>query len=434
MRTTVALAALWGCAPPELAAVTPASMFDGGDGLSVSEDRVLRGTLTEDTHLDADEPWILDGLVLVGEDGGASVDLTIEPGTTIFGNPTTRGTLVVNRGSRLIADGTASAPIVFTSPRARGARRAGDWGGLVLDGYAPVNGCTSTPCEREGEANSGMYGGDDPADDSGILRYVRVEFAGALYDLENELNGIAFQGVGNTTIVDHVQVHVSSDDGIEFFGGTVDVKHVVITGAGDDSLDWTGGWRGRVQHVAIQQHPSRGDRGLEADNNEDDHDATPRSGPVIANLTLIGQEGSGIAFNFRRGTGVNLLNSVVTGFDVCVDIDDDATWDNGYAPDGTTLNGQLMVERTWLNCTYAGSTSTWNGLTVDDFLAQSDGIVIGDPALVDSRDVDAPDFVGASALQSGAEPIDDPFFDTTSHVGAIGSSDWTAGWTTAGTD
>jgi hypothetical protein len=412
----------------------PPDLFDGGDDLAVSEDRVLRGTILEDLTLDAEAPWTLDGLVFVG-DGQRSVDLTIEPGAVIYGNPTTRGTLVVARGSRMLADGAPGAPIVFTSPRARGARRAGDWGGLVINGRAPVNACDSPPCEREGEGSSGLYGGNDPEDDSGVLRYVRVEFAGALYDVENELNGIAFQGVGRGTVVDHVQVHVTSDDGVEFFGGTVDVRHVVVTGAGDDSMDWTGGWQGRAQHVVLQAHPGRGDRGIEADNDEFEFDATPRSSPTIANVTLVGQAGSTTAMNFRRGTAVRLYNSVVTGYATCVDIDDDATWDSGYAAGGSELNGSLLVAGTWLNCASTGSSSAWESQTVASFLALNEGVVLDDPLLEGASDPDSPDFqTGSSALASGALPLADAFFDDTSHVGAVGPDDWTTGWTQGGTD
>src|SRR5262245_25252529 len=147
MRPWLLLAAA-GCQLPALPEPEPLDLFGGGDGLAPSVERVLSGTITEDLTLDAGAPWILDGLVLVGDDTH-EVDLAVEPGTLVYGNPTTRGTLVVNRGSRILADGTSAAPIVFTSPRARGARAAGDWGGVVIDGRAPVNGCPSAPCEFE---------------------------------------------------------------------------------------------------------------------------------------------------------------------------------------------------------------------------------------------------------------------------------------------
>lgn len=434
------LVGLAGCSqttPPQ-GGVDP--LFDGGDGLLISEERVLRGEITQDMRLDAKEPWILDGVVIVGPQGG--VELTIDPGTIIYGNPATRGTLVIARGSRIIADGTAAQPIVFTSPRTPGARRAGDWGGLALNGYAPVNGCGGV-CEREGEGGSGLYGGDDPDDDSGILRYVRIEFAGALYNIQDELNGLALQGVGRGTTVDYVQLHVAADDGIEFFGGTVDVRHVLVTGANDDSFDWTGGWSGRAQYVVIQQHEGSGDRGIEADNHSDDtlYDSTPRSDPMIANLTAIGQEGSGTGFNFRRGTGVTLVDSIVTGFSTCVDIDDDATWAYAYSGGLPTE----VVSGTWLDCDAIGSSSSWSTfvgksqvtVTMDDLLmTDSVGNVADDPLLEDPLDTTNPDFApqAASGVLSGAVGIDDPFFEVVGFAGAIGPDDWTAGWTQVGTD
>ncbi|MBN2800635.1 MAG: hypothetical protein JXX28_15945 [Deltaproteobacteria bacterium] len=426
----LALLALAACQQPTLPDVEGDPLFDGGDGLTASFDRVVSGEITEDLTLDAEEPWILDGRVVVTD--GAT--LTVEAGATVYGNPVTRGTLVIGQGSRIVAEGTAAQPIVFTSPRARGARRAGDWGGLVLNGYAPVNNCEGTPCTAQGEAETGTYGGSDPEDDSGVLRYVRVEFAGALVDTENELNGISFQGVGSGTAVDYIQLHETSDDGIEFFGGTVDVRHVVITGAGDDSLDWTYGWRGRAQYVAIQPHPGSGDRGIEADNSGSSMDALPRSAPVIANLTMAGHEGSGIGMNLRRGTGAGIFNSILTGYDVCLDIDDDPTWANGLT-DPETLSGDLIVAGSWLDCPALGSTSTWNAVTVEDFLAMNQANVYQAPLLADGQDADSPEWTPTAAgTDTGALALEDEFFEITDFVGAIGDDDWTTGWTQSGTD
>lgn len=431
MRSLLAFVAATGCAPAVLDPAAPTTLFDGGDGLEVTLDRVLTGTVTADITLDAAEPWILDGLVII--DGG--VTLTIEPGTVIYGNPSTRGTLVVSRGAKIVADGTSSDPIVFTSPRARGARRAGDWGGIAINGWAPVNGCSNAPCELEGEADTGPYGGDQPNDDSGVLRYVRIEFAGALYTPEDELNGIAMQGVGRGTVIDHVQLHVLADDGIEFFGGTVDVRHVVVTGANDDSFDWTAGWQGTAQFVVLQQHPGSGDRGIEADNNEDDFDASPRSLPSLANLTIIGRDEGPNALLFRRGTGVQLSNSIVTNWGVCVDIQDDLTWENGYA--GSFPTGDLGLRGSWFDCGTPYSEGAWSSHTVETLLTEDNpGNVFGDPLLVSPTDPDSPDFrlAGTSGALTGALPLASTF-ESVPFVGAFDDQDdWTAGWTTTGTN
>ncbi|MEQ1571915.1 MAG: hypothetical protein ABMA64_40180 [Myxococcota bacterium] len=430
----LALAAA-GCGAPDLRSVTPAQLFGGGDELSPNRDRVLTGTLTDDTTLDSSEPWVLDGVVFVGDDDHP-VELVVDAGTLIYGNPTTRGTLVVSRGSRIVAEGTPSQPIVFTSPRARGARSPGDWGGVVIDGRAPINGCPDAPCEADGEGGTGTYGGDEPDDDSGTLRYVRIEYAGALYTPEDELNGLALQGVGRGTTIDHVQLHVTADDGIEFFGGTVDVSHVVVTGAGDDSFDWTGGWSGRAQFVVLQQHPAAGDKGIEADNNEDDHGSTPRSHPVISNLTLVGPPGATTAVLLRRGTAATVTNSIVAGFEVGADVQDELTWDNAFDPTGTPT-GEIAFTSTWFDCGTAYGATTWDVQTVETLVGADPTIVLGDPGLAAPTDVDAPDWrleAGSPAL-TGAVAPGDPWFEGTSYVGAFDADeDWTAGWTTGGTN
>lgn len=213
--------------------------------------------------------------------------LTIEPGTQIFGETSSKAFLVIRRGSKIQAVGTKAAPIVFTSSKAAGARARGD-GGVVINGRAPINGCDAAPCVAEGEGGTGLYGGANAADDSGTLRYVRVEFGGFPITEDNELNGIAFQGVGSGTDVDHIQIHMAKDDGIEFFGGTASAKFILTTGVSDDNIDWTDGWTGKLQFAVAQQYEDTGDNGIEADNNGDNNAALPRSSPTLSNLTLIG--------------------------------------------------------------------------------------------------------------------------------------------------
>ena len=179
--------------------------------------------------------------------GGALPDcrITLAPGAVVVG-ATNEDFLVVERGCAIVADGTAEQPILFTAKaEVLGNAEDGDrglWGGLVVNGYAPINDCPegaaggSDDCVKEGEANSGLFGGSNANDNSGTLRYVSVRFAGANVDPENQLNGIAFQAVGDATTLEYVQVHNNLDDGIEFFGGTVNAKYVALTGNADDSL------------------------------------------------------------------------------------------------------------------------------------------------------------------------------------------------------
>jgi hypothetical protein len=302
--------------------------------------------ILEDTEWTSGNVYRLVGPIFVGEDCGpdpsaplATCDpavLTIQPGTTITADPepgAERGSyLVVNRGSQLIADaydgGDASDPpaeadvIVFTSERVlENDAGRGDWGGIVINGRAPTN----VGDEAEGEGESGLYGGTDVNDDSGIIRGVRIEFAGDAATTTDQLNGLALQGVGAGTTISWLQVHYNFDDGIEPFGGAASVDHLVVTGIGDDSVDGTDGYRGFMQYVLGQQRGDAADNGMELSNNGDEDDAEPRSTAVIANATMIGAAssvvGGEIAGNessngiqFREGSNYRVYNSIVTGF------------------------------------------------------------------------------------------------------------------------
>ncbi len=300
----------------------------------------ITGEILSDRKLTNDRTWLLTGPVFVGRDidgaGGVSTTLTIEPGTTLLFNETpsggTRGSmLVVSRGSRLVADANANRAdksakpnpddvIVMTSSRDRGQRARGDWGGLVINGRAPIN----SGAEAQGEGESGLYGGPDEMDDSGILRGVRVEFAGDDANTTDQLNGIAFQGVGAGTTVDWIQVHANVDDGVEPFGGAVSITHVVLTAIGDDSFDGTDGWRGFSQYVVIQQLGDDADNGWEISNNGDTENATPHTTAIVANATAIGAGTTGgiaalgtesdVGVLFREGSNWRLFNNIVTSF------------------------------------------------------------------------------------------------------------------------
>src|SRR5687767_2649940 len=257
--------------------------------------------------------YVLRGAVFVPD--GAT--LNIAAGTKVIGESGSVGTLIVLRAGRLNALGTREQPIVFTSDQPVGSRARGDWGGLIINGRAPVN---IEGGEGAGEADTGVYGGDQPNDTSGSMRYVRVEFAGVEFSPDNELNGIAFQGVGRGGSYEFIQVHMNRDDALEWFGGTADIKYAVASNAADDSFDWTFGWSGRAQFIAVHQRGDDGDNGIEADNNEFGNDFLPRSNPQIYNMTMCGDpdrnEGneSNRAIIFRRGTAVTFRNFLITGF------------------------------------------------------------------------------------------------------------------------
>ncbi|MEQ1505794.1 MAG: hypothetical protein ABMB14_26400, partial [Myxococcota bacterium] len=396
---------------------------------------VLTGVIVKDTTLTADKQWVLSGGVFVGNDIDETV-LTIEPGTTIYGENSTRGMLVVTRGSKLIAEGTKDAPIVFTSSKAPGSRARGDWGGLILNGRAPINNCaegTTGVCEQFGEGGTGYFGGTDADDSSGSLSYVRVEFAGTLISPDNELNGIAFQGVGRGTSVDYLQVHMNADDGMEFFGGTVEWKHLLVTGVGDDCLDWTDGWQGKGQFFVGQQFDDSGDQGIEADNNAEDNEASPRSTPTLSNLTLIGSPdstSSDYGALLREGTAGSLHNVILTGFNAaCLSLSQPATLDQ-------IAGGDLTIADSILNCAVPFKSDDGNGDVLDaDVQAfwELDGTNVEvDPELGAPYDLEAPDFTPAagSPAASGAVIPAGAFFDDVAYRGGVDpADDWTLGWT-----
>lgn len=393
---------------------------------------IVSGTLLEDQVWSAEYAWLLRGGVFVGDDENPTT-LTIEPGTTVYGESATDGMLVIRRNSRIVADGTADAPIVFTSSKNPGSRARGDWGGLIINGKAPINACAEgkEDCEAFGEGGTGWYGGSDATDDSGVLRYVRVEFAGTLISPDNELNGIAFQAVGSGTTIEYVQVHMNADDGIEFFGGTAQAKYIVTTGIGDDNLDWTDGWQGKLQFMVMQQYDDNGDNGIEADNNGEDNAAEPFSAPTISNLTIIGSpesSSSDLGVLLREGTKGLLSNVIVTGWNEgCIDVDHDQTWSNGAA-------GDLMLSHSIVWCESENFIVDEDTGSVEDWFLAQDGNQVADPKLADPTNATVPGFApmsGSPAL-SGASVPADSFFTQVDFIGAVGADeDWTAGWTTS---
>ncbi|WP_376695933.1 hypothetical protein [Wenzhouxiangella sp. EGI_FJ10305] len=376
---------------------------------------IVGGEQDGDITLTNEITWLIQGQLIIND--GAS--LTIEPNTELVGG--TLGdtdTLVVKQGGQIFAEGTASNPIIMRGPDA--ATRA-EWGGVVINGFAPINGCSegTDPCTAQGEGNSGTYGGNDPHDNSGVMRYVVVSNAGRQFSEENELNGIAFQGVGDGTTVEYIQVHLNEDDGVEFFGGTVNAKYLVLTGIGDDSLDWTQGWQGKAQYVLAKQYTDNGDQGIEADNNGDANDSTPRAKPMLANMTYIGQSNTDIGILLREGTGANIANTVVTGFgEFCLDIDNESTFQN---------EANLTIANSVVGG--CGETFSEDGedlFSVADWFFSFPGNVEADPDL----DNYVPN-AGSPAIGIGAVPFEDDFFDNVDYAGAISGSgaDWTKGWT-----
>jgi hypothetical protein len=271
----------------------------------------VSGSITESVVWHTDTHYILNGLVFV-ENGAI---LRIEQGAKISGNP--GSALVVTRDGNINAQGSKKAPIVMTSAKPVGERQRGDWGGLVLLGNAPVNTGSGHIEGINREDPRGGYGGNADAESCGVLKYVRIEFAGYEISQDNELNGLTLGGCGSGTILSHIQVHMGLDDGIEFFGGTANLKYALISRPGDDGLDWDRGWQGNGQFIIVHQGSDDGDNGIEADNNKNDKNAKPRSSPSLSNVTLVGSGDPKIAQRgllLRRGTGGDLRNFLITGF------------------------------------------------------------------------------------------------------------------------
>jgi len=421
-------------------------------GFSVVNEVVeVTSDISNTVNWTSDKAYFLNDRAVFVNNGGV---LNIAPGTTVLGVGQ-NSALVVARGGKIFARGTAARPIVMTSANPVGQRDRGDWGGLILNGKAPIN-----TGEQEGEGGTGPFGGNDPNDSSGELRYVRVEFAGIEFSPDNELNGIAFQGVGAGTIVDYVQVLKNQDDGVEFFGGTVNAKHILLTWNADDSLDWVLGWVGKVQFVCAQQWGEGADNGIEADNLAGNNDLAPISNPTIYNATFIGDPStdpdrseSDLGVLLREGTAATLRNFIVMGFkESAVDVDHTATVNrinaglltfsnslffnncvaSGPGIDCTGPNGADQFAIDALKPLAGFSTKAWMSGNVTNRSTL-------DPKLRDGYSLIQPDFrpelnSPALDLRYVATPPDDGFFDAgVDYLGCMSpTEDWTRGWTYVG--
>ena len=379
----------------------------------------INADITANRTLFADTVYTLRGFIHVAN--GAT--LTIQPGTVIQGDFDTVGSsLFVLRGARLVANGTAERPIVFTSSRPVGQRQAGDWGGLVIVGNGIVN--RSAPVILEG-SNTGANnpavdyaGGNNNADNSGTLRYVRVEFAGYATAPDAELNTFTFAAVGSGTTVEYVQGLVGLDDTFEFFGGAVDLKYVVSYEAGDDHFDMSEGYVGRIQYAIAHQtrqivprpaagNPSSDPQGIENDgcagsNCTNGQNSFPLNVPVVANFTLVGPptgvfagSAGGVGMMLRRGTGGFYVNGVVARWErAAISLRDQATLDR-------LTPGDLLLNNIYV---------TQNGPT---FQAPSGSTVQG---TVD---------IAANAIQEGAAAVASLFTSMPTPPTSVTQLDWT---------
>lgn len=423
-----------------------------------STENVIEGDITADMKLTADKKYILKGFVYVK----AGATLTIEPGTVIMGDKQTKASLIVARGGKIMAEGTADKPIIFTSEAAAGDRREGDWGGVILLGKAPINpnggteviegGIQPTVAGKEAEYNE--YGGTDPEDNSGILKYVRIEFAGIAYSPDNEINGLTMGGVGRGTTISHVQVYRSGDDAFEWFGGTVNCDHLVASYTWDDDFDTDFGFSGKIQFALASRAKNiadvSGSNGFESDNDANGSTNSPKTSAIFSNVTIVGPgKGtslSGINANYqngaqiRRNSSMSLVNSIILGFPTGVYIDDT----KGTPTSANITAGTLMFKNNIIaGCTNAYKASN-SAFDVADWFTTNgnskhpngDTVLLADaykysPAVSSSAGV--PSFLlksGSMAL-TGASFNGLTGFQSVAYVGAFdGTNDWTSKWTT----
>ncbi len=411
-----------------------AATFEDKPVCNIPADRFLT-----DMHLTDNAVYFVNGTVFIGSNtvntpDAEKVTLTIDPGVKIIaeGGQTA---LVIDRGGKVFANGTAAKPIIMTSSQDDGSLDAlnarGLWGGLTISGSATQNTASGVAV---GEGSTGEYGGGDAPNDedsSGAVTYVQIRYAGFPITSDDELNTISLQGVGSGTILDYIHSHNGADDGIEFYGGTVNAKHILITGQDDDALDWTNGWTGNLQHVVIK-HTTSGDNCIEADNLGGNPTATPRSNPTVANLTCITsltQKGNGHAFELKAGTGMQMFNSVIGGelnsTEGCILIAGDETFIQSGS--SGSFNGTLRMENSLITSGCASALAGEGTFTTEEWFAAQANSSSG---TVDLGGTEG--WTNGSAVNAVSPAvIDHPFFDAVNYIGGVknDSLDWTTGWT-----
>lgn len=372
---------------------------DGGE-----DTYVLDSDITENVTLETGKTYTLNGGVHVKS--GAT--LTIQPGVTIVAqHDETVDYILIEQEAKIDAQGTAAQPIVMTSEK----KEAGAWGGLHICGYAHTNNGSG-----KSEIGNAPYGGNDDADNSGTLKYIRLEYTGYAFDEEHEANGVSFYGVGNGTTVEHLQAYQGSDDGFEFFGGSVNVKYMVVTSCSDDSFDWTEGWNGKAQFLVAYQEGESSlgyacDCLMECDNNGTNNAATPVAHPTIANATLIGNGGDAQGVRLRAGTQVELYNTIITGKGKPLTVETNET-------ENALKGGTSKLEYVAIS----GELSSKQGIYTNADFAQATGNLTNQEFSWTGK------YVGT--LDGGKDLSADSFFTKTDYKGAVKSGDdWTSGWT-----
>lgn len=410
-----------------------------GPGPIDSTSNVISGTISS-SRFYAKGKYILKGYVYVTE--GAT--LTFEAGSLIQSDIQEKGALIIERGAKLIASGTAQNPIVFTSGKPAGSRAPGDWGGIILLGKAPTNRPLDPAPTIEGGVGR-QYGGTDPIDESGILRYVRIEFAGIAAEPGSEINGLTLGGVGSGTIIENVQVSFGNDDAYEFFGGTVNAKNLVAFATADDDFDFDFGYTGKIQFAVSCRKPDFVDggdagNGIECDNDAASSTATPRTRPQLSNFTFIGpNDAAGTAANhnfsnrFRRSAQFVLRNSILMGHPDAGFSMESLNTLNDYYVNGLSEFKNNLVHA--ITNPYKSDNAAVTAAQIQT-KAESEGCITYPTAagimLTNPFYSLAPDFLpqaGSPALTGASFTGMNAFFTSTTYRGAFGTTNWTANWT-----
>ncbi len=354
--------------------------FDPENTVYPTTNVTVSGSITSNTTWTSNNTYLLSGIVYV--DNG--VTLTIEPGTIIRGTTGTNSSLLISKGGKLIAEGTQCKPIVFTSNEPVGSRARGNWGGVLILGNAKHNLGTSNLIEGLSNADPrNFHGGTNDDDNSGVLKYVRIEFAGYIFSANNEINSLTMGSVGRSTVIDYVQTSFGLDDSFEWFGGAVNAKHLIAYKGLDDDLDTDNGFSGTVQYVLCIKDPNASDasqsEGFESDNSATGVNGLfPKTSAKFLNVTQIGAfrcasnaDATGVApstlFLHRRGARVRrnsdlkIQNSILMNNWRGLFIDNAIVSGQATAPTTNNYNEDSAVYR---NNIIAGDfTTTWTGTT-----------------------------------------------------------------------
>ncbi|HRO41670.1 MAG TPA: hypothetical protein PL009_02470 [Flavipsychrobacter sp.] len=398
----------------------------------------LKGDISGNRVLTADSVYTIKGYVYV-KDGGT---LTIPAGTILKSDVIEKAAIIVERGGKIMAEGTAQKPIVFTSGAPKGQRRPGDWGGVIILGKAPTN--RSTEPTIEGGVNR-QYGGNDANDNSGVMKYVRIEFAGIAAAPGSEINGLTLGGVGAGTTIENIMVSYGNDDAYEFFGGTVNAKNLVAFANSDDDFDFDFGYVGKLQYGLAIKHPQYADigdasNGIECDNDGTGTNATPFTHPKISNFTFVGpnnrantQSNHNFANRWRRSTHFTLRNSVMIGWQKGGFSVESSETGSSYTNGTSEFKNNLVHAITRPFYGNSGSGLTDSAVLSIAVASGSSKLDSANAAqLTNPWSLTAPNFtpLGSSPAATGASFAGmDAWFTQVTFRGAIGSADWTQGWT-----